>query len=73
LISITIFLIYAGVSSEASLHTFSCPSQFKQSPLTESSAPAAISHLCCGLLTARLTSLSHQQDFVLACYHINIC
>lgn len=47
LISITIFLFYAGVSTQASLHTFSCLPQLKQSPLAEVLAPAAISHLHC--------------------------
>lgn len=71
LISITVFFFYAGVSTQTSLHTFSCLPHLKQSPLTEFLAPAAISHLHCGLLTARVTSLIYQQNFVLTYYHAN--
>lgn len=71
LISITVFFFYIGISTQASLHTFSCLPQLKQSPSTEFLAPAANSHLHCGLLTARVTSLSHPQNFVLTYYHTN--
>lgn len=71
LISITIFSFYAGVSPQVSVHTFSHLPQLKQSSLIEFLALAAISHLHCRLLAARVRSLSHQQTFVLTCYHTN--